>query len=67
MCASDSLFPLFSNTDNVFDAQLLGEWIVQGGTREKDSQEASGHFIFQKYGGGTNYQITIPDFDEQGA
>ncbi len=31
-----------------------------------DSQEESGHVIFQKYGGGTNYQITTPDFDEQG-
>jgi hypothetical protein len=25
----------------------------------------SGYVIFQKYGG-TNYQITIPDFDEHG-
>jgi hypothetical protein len=65
-CApQDSLFPLFVKSDRVFEEQLLGQWIVQGGSEIKPD-EKSGHAIFQKGSDAISYEITIPDFDENG-
>jgi hypothetical protein len=64
-CApQESLFPLFSNTDCPFESQLLGEWIMQGGTEHIKPGDKSGTAIFEKGQDGISYTLTIPEFDE---
>jgi len=64
-CApQDSLFPLFSNTDNAFECRLLGKWTVQGGTEQTKPGEKSGIALFEKSRDGISYILTIPYFDE---
>src|SRR6266850_1466402 len=60
-CApQDSLFPLFSNTDNAFECRLLGKWTVQGGTEQTKPGEKSGIALFEKSRDGISYILTIP-------
>src|SRR5262245_49652487 len=66
-CApQDSLFPLFLKSDQAFEENLLGEWNVQGGTPEIKPDEKSGRAIFQKSPEDGAYEISLPDFGEDG-
>jgi hypothetical protein len=59
-----SLFPLFKGNDNVFEPEILGEWIVHGGTEQIKPDDKSGTAIFEKSQDGVSYTLTIPNFDD---
>jgi len=67
-CApQDSLFPLFNKDDNVFEKQLLGEWQVKNQTDAKqDPSEKPASVIFSDAEAESNYDVTIPKFNDAG-
>ncbi len=62
---ASSLFPLFITGDKEFDERLLGEWRIQGDSTFKPGVE-SGRIVFRKSAEGTDYEVTIFDFDGKG-
>jgi hypothetical protein len=61
-----SLFPLFVNSDKEFDGRLLGEWRFQDGAPFKHGED-SGRMVFRKSVDSSEYEVTLYDFDAQGA
>lgn len=59
-----SLFPLYTDTDTLFDKQLLGEWQIWGGT-ELQSGEKPGTIVFSESSDAYTYDVKIPNFDEE--
>jgi hypothetical protein len=62
---ANTLFPLFVKGEKEFDDRLLGEWRFQGDGSFKHG-ERSGRMVFRKSADGTEYQVTLFDFDEKG-
>jgi len=63
--AASSLFPLFLESDEVFDERLLGDWHVQDGATFTHGAESK-RMIFRKSADGKEYEVTLFDFDDKG-
>ena len=61
-----SLFPLATDEDKVFESQLLGEWKIWSGTELK-SGEKPGFITFSKDNDPYLYDVTIPNFGDDGS
>jgi hypothetical protein len=59
-----SLFPLYTNTDTLFDKQLLGEWQIWSGAELKPGQ-IPGKIVFSQSAVAYTYDVKIPNFNEQ--
>lgn len=63
-CApQDSLFPLFLESDAVFDPQILGTWTVQAGSGLKGDEDKR-QALFAKGERERTYEVTIPNLDQ---
>jgi len=60
-----TLFPLFLKGDKTLDERLLGVWRIQDGASFKHG-EKSGRIVFRKSRDGSEYEVTLFDFEEQG-
>jgi len=67
-CApQDSLFPLFTPQDKLFDKQLLGEWRIRTQTdAEQDPSEKPAFVIFSPGDDENSYQVKLPNFNDAG-
>ena len=67
-CApQDSLFPLFTQQDKLFDKQLLGEWQIRTQTdAEQNPGETPAFVIFSPGKYENSYDVKIPKFNEVG-
>lgn len=62
---ASSLFPLFIGGDKEFDERLLGEWRFQETASFKHGED-SYRMVFRKSADGTEYEVTLFDFDVKG-
>ena len=67
-CApQDSLFPLFTQQDKLYDKQLLGEWQIRTQTdAEQDPGEKPAFVIFSAGESENSYDVKIPKFNDAG-
>jgi len=67
-CApQDSLFPLFTQQDKLFDKQLLGEWQIRSQTDAgQDPSEKPAFVIFSPGDDENSYQAKLPKFNDAG-
>jgi len=65
-CApASSFFALFNDKDKEFDARLVGEWRIQSGAAFK-AEEESARIVFRRSEDGSDYEVTLFDFDSKG-
>ncbi|MFI5096896.1 MAG: hypothetical protein ACHQT6_02880 [Candidatus Acidiferrales bacterium] len=67
-CApQDSLFPLFTQQDKLFDKQLLGEWRIRNQTDAGQNPSEKPAFVIFSPGEFENsYDVKIPKFNDAG-
>jgi hypothetical protein len=62
---ASSFSPLFNKGDQELDERLTGEWRIQGEASFKHG-EKSARMVFRKGADGTEYEVTLFNFDEKG-
>jgi hypothetical protein len=60
-----TLFPLYTNQDTLFDKQLLGEWQIWSGD-SATPRDKPGLIQFGAANAPYTYDVTVPSFDEEG-
>ncbi len=61
----ESIFPLFTKEDTLFDQQLLGEWRIWSGTTLKPGEQP-GRIVFSTAESAYTYNVYVPTFDAEG-